>query len=57
MASVRHTGREVADQIVRWTESERALADARVAARRAVEDLAGASARTIGFLEARGFWG
>jgi 3-deoxy-D-manno-octulosonic-acid transferase len=51
------TGREVADQVVRWTESDRALADARTRARRSVEDLAGASARTLGFLEARGFWG
>lgn len=51
------SGREAADQVVHWTESASALATARAAARRAVEDLSGASARTIGFLEARGFWG
>ena len=51
------SGREAADAMTRWIASAEAHEAARVAARRAVEDLAGASARTIGFLEARGFWG
>ena len=44
--------------IARWAATPAALARARGAARAcAVDSLAGASARTIGFLEARGFWG
>ncbi len=40
-----------------WACSPGARAEAATAARRSVEGLAGATTRTIGFLEARGFWG
>jgi 3-deoxy-D-manno-octulosonic-acid transferase len=50
-------GRELADALERWRREPEAHAKSRRAARRAIEDLGGASARTIGFLEARGFWG
>jgi len=43
--------------IARWAATPAALQRSRGAARLAIESLAGASARTIGFLEARGFWG
>jgi 3-deoxy-D-manno-octulosonic-acid transferase len=50
-------GVAAAKAALRWTSDRETLAMARACARRAVEDLAGACARTIGFLEARGFWG
>ncbi len=55
-----HVARDADDAvgaIARWAATPAALARARGAARLAVDSLAGASARTIGFLEARGFWG
>lgn len=50
-------GTLAAEAALRWTGSAAALAQARSGARAAVQNLAGACARTIGFLEARGFWG
>jgi 3-deoxy-D-manno-octulosonic-acid transferase len=50
-------GAAVIDAVARWRATPLAAARAGEAARRAIAGLAGASARTIGFLEARGFWG
>jgi 3-deoxy-D-manno-octulosonic-acid transferase len=50
-------GAAVAQAALAWEADPVARAQASDAARRAVLDLAGATARTIGFLEARGFWG
>ena len=50
-------GREAADAFARWSADPAVLERARANAWQAVQDLSGASARTIGFLEARGFWG
>ena len=50
-------GAQAAAAFAVWTANEAALERARTAARQAVTDLSGACARTIGFLEARGFWG
>jgi len=55
-----HVAADAADAvgaIARWSATPAALARAGDCARRTVQSLAGASARTIGFLEARGFWG
>jgi len=55
-----HVARDAADAvaaIARWAATPAALARAQDSARRAMASLGGASARTIGFLEARGFWG
>jgi 3-deoxy-D-manno-octulosonic-acid transferase len=50
-------GREAAAGALELVADPGALDAARAGARRAIENLAGASARTLGYLEARGFWG
>ena len=50
-------GEGVVDAIAHWRATPEARVRAGEAARRAVAGLAGASTRTLGFLEARGFWG
>jgi 3-deoxy-D-manno-octulosonic-acid transferase len=50
-------GVEAAGAIAAWWRDDASLARARASARGALEGFAGATARTIGFLEARGFWG
>jgi len=55
--AVARDGKGAAEAFARWTADAAALEGARAAARAAVADLSGACARTIGFLEARGFWG
>jgi 3-deoxy-D-manno-octulosonic-acid transferase len=55
--AVAGNGHAVAESALAWTREAASLHAARAAARQAVEDLAGATARTLGFLEARGFWG
>ena len=50
-------GEGVVAAVAHWRATPEAGARAGEAARRAVAALAGASARTLGFLEARGFWG
>lgn len=50
-------GRQAAAEALQLVADPAALMAARAGARRAIENLAGASARTLGYLEARGFWG
>ena len=50
-------GHGVVDAVAHWRATPEASARAGEAARRAVAGLAGASARTVSFLEVRGFWG
>jgi 3-deoxy-D-manno-octulosonic-acid transferase len=50
-------GAAAARAAIEWTRTAGDHAAAGEAARRAVLDLGGATARTLGFLEARGFWG
>jgi 3-deoxy-D-manno-octulosonic-acid transferase len=50
-------GADAAAEALRLVGDPAALAAARAGARRAIENLAGASARTLGYLEARGYWG
>ncbi len=50
-------GAAVVDAVAHWCASAQSRERAGAAAQRAIEGLAGASARTLGFLEARGFWG
>jgi 3-deoxy-D-manno-octulosonic-acid transferase len=54
---VARDGAAIVDAVARWRATPLDAARAGDAARRAIAGLAGASARTIGFLEARGFWG
>jgi 3-deoxy-D-manno-octulosonic-acid transferase len=50
-------GVAAAGALAAWWRDDAALERARASARQAVENLGGATARTIGFLAARGFWG
>ena len=50
-------GAAAAQAALAWNRDAARLEDARAGARRAVSDLSGACARTLGFLEGRGFWG
>ncbi|MEO6463435.1 MAG: glycosyltransferase N-terminal domain-containing protein [Candidatus Eisenbacteria bacterium] len=50
-------GAAAVEAIAHWQATPASRARAGEAARGAVQGLAGASARTLGFLEARGFWG
>ncbi len=56
-ARIARDGVEAAGALAAWWRDDEALERARGSARRAVEDLAGATSRSVGFLMARGFWG